>query len=213
MGSIFSFLGNAIYLAMAIVAGWGAYCVIVVFNRVKQKQFPNENQQTGFLEAIEEPLMRGEYDAASEICEGDRRAICQLSQLAIDNRAIGYAKIKQLLADRFQRDVLQDLEYRLSWVITVIKTAPMLGLLGTVLGMMGAFAKLAASKTVEADKLAQDIQFALITTALGLSIAIPLTLCVAYINVQIKKMEDLVSFGINQFLEIFRQAIIRNPVA
>ncbi len=212
MGGIFIFLGNAIYLAMALVAGWGAYCVIVVFNRVKQKQFPNEGFQNGFLEALEEPLLRGEYQVASEVCDGDRRAICQLSQLAIDNRKIGYVKVKQLLADRFQRDVLQDLEYRLSWVITVIKTAPMLGLLGTVLGMMGAFAKLSASKTVEADKLAQDIQFALITTACGLAIAIPLTLCVAYINVQIKKMEDLVSFGINQFLEMFRQAIIRNPV-
>ncbi len=73
------------------------------------------------------------------------------------------------MADRFQRDVLQDLEYRLSWVYTVIKTAPMIGLLGTVIGMMAAFAKFAdPNATVEVTQLAQDIQFALITTALGL---------------------------------------------
>lgn len=211
MEGVFSVLGYIIYFVMFLIALWGAYCVVMVWTRVKQKQFPSEETQTLFLEAIEEPLSRGDYDNASEVCEGDRRAMCQLSQLAILNRKIGYAKVKQLLADRFQRDVLQDLEYRLSWVNTVIKAAPMIGLLGTVLGMMGAFAKLASSKTVEADKLAQDIQFALITTACGLAIAIPLVLATAFINVRIKKMEDLVSYGLNQFLEIFREATIRFP--
>ena len=196
---------------MFLIALWGAYCVVMVWSRVRQKQFANEEQQSIFLEALEEPLSRGEYDTASEICDGDRRATCQLSQLAIVNRKLGFAKVKQLLADRFQRDVLQDLEYRLSWVNTVIKAAPMIGLLGTVLGMMGAFYKLSSGDSVDPAQLAQDIQFALITTACGLAIAIPLVLCTAYINVQIRKMEDLVSYGLNQFLEIFKEAIIRHP--
>ena len=137
--------------------------------------------------------------------------MCQLSQLALENRRLSFAKVKQLIADRFQRDILQDLEHRLSWVSTVIKAAPMIGLLGTVLGMMGAFGKLAGSDNVEAQALANDIMFALITTACGLAIAIPLVLAVAFINIRIKKMEDLVGYGINQFLEIFKEANIRYP--
>ena len=212
MEQVFTILGYCIYFVMFLIALWGAYCVVMVWARVKQKQFENEEQQTLFLEALEEPLSRGEFDGAVELCDGDRRATCQLSQMAIENRGIGFAKVKQLVADRFQRDVLQDLEYRLSWVYTVIKTAPMIGLLGTVLGMMAAFAKLAdPNATVVVSKLAQDIQFALITTALGLAIAIPLVLCTAYINVVIRKMEDLVSYGINQFLEMFKEASIRFP--
>lgn len=212
MEQIFTYLGYVIYLVMALIALWGAFCVVMVAARVRQKQFINEDQQTAFLEALEEPLAKGEYNTAIEVCDGDRRATCQLAELAINNRKLGFAKVKQLIADRFQRDVLQDLEYRLSWVYTVIKVAPMIGLLGTVLGMMAAFAKLAIpNANVEVAKLAQDIQFALITTALGLTIAIPFVLCTAYINVQIKKMEDLVSYGVNQFLEIFREASIRFP--
>lgn len=212
MEQIFTYLGYVIYLVMALIALWGAYCVVMVAARVRQKQFTSEEQQTAFLEAVEDPLSRGEYVAAAEVCDGDRRATCQLAELAINNRKLGFSKVKQLIADRFQRDVLQDLEYRLSWVYTVIKVAPMIGLLGTVLGMMAAFAKLAIpNANVEVAKLAQDIQFALITTALGLTIAIPFVLCTAYINVQIKKMEDLVSYGVNQFLEIFREASIRFP--
>lgn len=214
MDNIFLYLGYVIYLVMALIALWGAFCVVMVAARVRQKQFVNEDQQRLFLEAIEEPLSQGDYSTAFEICDGDRRATCQLAELAINNRKLGFGKVKQLIADRFQRDVLQDLEYRLSWVYTVIKAAPMIGLLGTVLGMMAAFAKLAIpNANVEVAKLAQDIQFALITTALGLTIAIPLVMATAYINIKIKKMEDLVSYGVNQFLEIFKEANIRFPKA
>ncbi len=213
MEGIFDIIGWLIYSVLFFIALWGAYCVVMVWTRVRQKQFSNEEQQAIFLEAVEEPLTRGEYEMASEVCEGDRRAMCQLSQLAIDNRKLGFAKVKQLVADRFQRDVLQDLEYRLSWVYTVIKAAPMIGLLGTVLGMMGAFSKLAGAESVEANKLANDIMFALITTACGLAIAIPLVLAVAFINIKIRKMEDLVAFGVNQFFEILKEASIRHPIS
>ena len=120
---------------------------------------------------------------------------------------MGYVKVRQLVLDRFQRDVLSDLEYRLSWVYTVIKSAPMVGLLGTVIGMMGAFGKLAA---LEPDKhgvgLAQNIMLALITTACGLAIAIPLVMCANGINVQIRKLEELIASGLTQFLEMYRIA-------
>jgi len=59
--------------------------------------------------------------------------------------------------------------------------------------------------------LAKNINVALYTTAAGLSIAIPLVLCTAYINIRIRKMEDLVAYGVNQFLEIFKEATIRHP--
>lgn len=209
---MFLILGYIIYVCLFLIALWGAFCVVMVWARVKQKRFDNEETQNLFMEAIEEPLSQGNYDAAVEICEDDRRALCQLSQIAIDNRKLGYAKVKQLVADRFQRDVLADLENRLSWVYTVIKAAPMVGLLGTVMGMMGAFQKLAVpGKAPDPAELAKDIQFALITTACGLAIAIPLVMATAFINIQIEKMKDLVSYGLNQFLEMFREALIRHP--
>ena len=127
--------------------------------------------------------------------------------LAVVNSELGYSKIRTLVADRFQRDVLADLEYRLSWVYTVIKSAPMLGLFGTVIGMMGAFAKLGAFEKVDTTGLATNISFALVTTACGLAIAIPLVLATASINVRIRKLEDLVSSGMTRFLETFKSAL------
>ncbi|MEM7785704.1 MAG: MotA/TolQ/ExbB proton channel family protein, partial [Planctomycetota bacterium] len=97
MDQIFTILGYVIYFIMFLIALWGAFCVVMVWSRVRQKQFANEEQQELFLEALEEPLSKGEFDAAAEICDGDRRATCQLSQLAIENRKLGFAKVKQLV--------------------------------------------------------------------------------------------------------------------
>jgi len=205
--NVFEILGNLMYFALAIVAIWGAFCVVMVWNRVREKRFRSEDAQAEFLDALDEPVARGDFEAAGAMLDRDKRAMSQLALLAIMNRGIGYSKVRQLLVERFQRDVLADLEHRLNWVNTVIKTAPMLGLLGTVMGMMGAFKTLATQENVKPDQLAGDISFALVTTAIGLSIAIPLILATASVNVRIRKMEDLVAAGLSRFLEAFRMGL------
>jgi biopolymer transport protein ExbB/TolQ len=200
-------VGIVIYVALALIALWGAFSVIMVWRRVAQTRFRSEHEQDEFLDQLDQTLGSGAFDVAGEMCEGDSRAMPQLVLLALANRSIGLAKIRTLLTDRFQRDVLSDLEYRLSWVYTVIKSAPMVGLLGTVVGMMGAFSKLAASENVEPTNLADDISLALITTACGLAIAIPLVLSTASINVRIRKLEDLVGVGMTRFLETLKRVL------
>ncbi|MEZ6097624.1 MAG: MotA/TolQ/ExbB proton channel family protein [Pirellulaceae bacterium] len=210
ISSVTNIVGNLMYLVLLLIAMWGAFCVIMVWMRVAQKRFRNEQEQHEFLQTIERPLAQGDFDGAAAALDGDLRAMPQLALLAIQNRGIGYARVRQLVADRFQRDVLADLEHRLSWVNTVIKTAPMVGLLGTVMGMMGAFGKLAGKANVKPEVLAGDISLALITTACGLAIAIPLVLCTASINVRIRKMEDMVGAGLTRFMDTFREAMARS---
>lgn len=206
--NVFAILGNLMYMMLALLALWGAFCVVMVWSRVREKRFRSEDEQSEFLDALDKPLQQGDFDGAETLLEGDRRAMSQLALLAVLNRRIGYSKVRQLLVDRFQRDVLADLEYRLNWVNTVIKSAPMVGLLGTVMGMMGAFKTLATETNVKPEQLAGDISFALVTTAAGLAIAIPLLLATASINVRIRKMEDLVAAGLTRFLETFRGGLL-----
>jgi biopolymer transport protein ExbB/TolQ len=208
---VFEILGNLMYIVLFLQAVWGAYCIVMVWMRVRQKRFQSDEQQKEFLDAIEEPLSRGDYATAQQVCEGDPRALCQLVQLGIENRSLGFGKVKQLITDGFQRDILNELDFGLNWVYTMIKTAPMVGLLGTVMGMMGAFQKLSQSRTVQADQLASDIQLALITTACGLTIAVPLVVATASINIRIRKLQEFVTYGLNQFMEIFKEALIRHP--
>ncbi|MEM7473753.1 MAG: MotA/TolQ/ExbB proton channel family protein [Planctomycetota bacterium] len=202
--NIYDWIGLADYCALATVALFGAFCCVLVWSRVGQKWFKTEDEQNAFLDTIEADLAAGNFENVQAACEGDPRAVPMLVSLGVMNRNLGYAKVKQLMMERFQRDVLGDLEKNISWVTTVIKTAPMLGLFGTVTGMIGAFATLASAQSVEPTALAQDINVALYTTAIGLAIAIPLVMALNAVNNRIRHMEELVGSGVTRFLEAFR---------
>ena len=204
---IFELVGYSIYAGLGLIALWGLYLVVVVWRRVGAKRFRSEKQLTDFLEVVKEPLLEGDFDGVAEICDRDKRAMAQLIFMAVLNRALGYVQVRQLLADRFQRDILADLENRCSLINTVIKSAPMVGLFGTVIGMMGAFGQLSSSAQVDPSELAGNIMVALITTASGLAIAVPLTLMLAFINIRIRKMEDLVGVGLTRFLPALKQSL------
>ena len=202
-------LSYLVYLALALAAVWGAYCVIVVWRRTARVRFRTEADQDAFLDEIEEPLLAGEFDKITEMCEDDVRALPQLVTLAVQNRESGFAKVRGMMVERFQRDVLSDLEFRLSWVGSIIKSAPMIGLSGTVVGMMKAFDQLSkpGAGGVDPTAMASTISFSLITTAEGLAIAIPLIILTTNINIRIRRMEDLMASGTARFLEIYRQAV------
>ncbi|MCH8839153.1 MAG: MotA/TolQ/ExbB proton channel family protein [Planctomycetes bacterium] len=202
MDVLFSYLNNLVYVVLAGLALWGAYCVVMVWRRVGSTRFVDEYAQDEFLSELEQTLTAKNFGAATELCDGDRRAMPQLALYAIHHRELSYDKLRHRLAERFQQDVMSDIEHRLSWVGTVIKSAPMIGLLGTVMGMMGAFANLAQPGTTpDPVEMASDIQFALITTACGLAIAVPLVLATASINIRVRKMEDLVGWGLTRLFE------------
>ncbi|MEC7409133.1 MAG: MotA/TolQ/ExbB proton channel family protein [Planctomycetota bacterium] len=207
--SLFDMISNATYGALAAVALWGLFCIVIVWTRVGKKRFKSEEKQDEFMDDIEQMLDQGDFDGVAEYCDGDTRAIPQIVEMAVGHREMGYKKARQFVMDRFQRDVMSDIEYRLSWVSTVIKSAPMIGLFGTVFGMMGAFETLATSESVEPKFLAKDINIALRTTACGLAIAIPLMILVANVNIRIAKMEDLVGAGLARFMASYRASLAK----
>jgi biopolymer transport protein ExbB len=206
MDTLTTILGYVIYGAQAIAAAWGLYCVIVVWRRLSQARFRDEDEQNEFMEQVEQGLNSGDIASVRDMCENDGRVVPQLVWLALENLGLGYTKLRHVVADRFQRDVLSDIEHRLSWVLTVVKTAPMLGLFGTVGGMMGAFDALGTGDKIDPANLATNISLALVTTVIGLGVAIPLMVVVNMINVRIRKLEELVGLGLTQFFDIL------NPV-
>jgi len=206
---VFNIVGQLSYVALAAVALWGAYYVFLVLTRVNAKRFKTEAMQDEFVGSIEEDLRRGNFDAVIGKCEGSKKALPMMVTFLCKHRAFGFAKARQMTLDRFQRDVIADLDYSIAWIVTVIKTAPMLGLFGTVVGMMGAFGKLASATNVNPTDLAGDIRVALETTAIGLTIAIPLVMAMAAIHNRIRHMQDLVGSGLAQVLESFKVGMAR----
>ena len=74
--------------------------------------------------------------------------------------------------------------------------------------MMGAFQTLSQGD-VNPQELAGNIMVALITTASGLAIAIPLMIIVATVNIRMAKMQDLIGAGMTRFFEAFKSGLAK----
>ena len=163
-----------------------------------------------------EHLEKRDFDAAAQVCDDPavwNKALPQLALVAIQNRGEPMKKVRQIVGERFERDVLGSLEVLNSWVGTSIKTAPQMGLLGTVLGMINAFAKIAgaAASGVDPKELSADISFALWTTAAGMAISIPLIILQSAATNSIKKLQESVDESGGLFLD--ELALAKNPNA
>lgn len=211
MKEILEAAGLAIYAAMAAVALGGIWFVILLVQRTAQKRLSRVAAEP-FLREIGELLGRQEFDSVAELCDSPpwwSKATPQLILVAIEHRDRPVPQIRRLLAERFERDVLADLEYRSSWISTIVKSAPMLGLLGTVVGMINAFEEIAVASQsgISPEALASDISFALVTTALGLTIALPLVLAGNMIHVRIGRLTDSVQEDLGLFFDAFEPAV------
>lgn len=206
-GGLYHFLGIADYFFLGAAAIWGLYCVTLVWMRLSAKRFKNEEQQNAFLEQVEGHLQAGDFAAVEQLCEGDQRAVPMMVSLAVKNRDVPTEDLENWVMDRFQFDVISPLQSNFGWISTIIKAAPMLGLLGTVAGMMGAFETLETATAEEPTKqLLADIRMALEHTLIGLLITVTLLFNMAPINTRFREMEELVVFGMNRFFSAFKAA-------
>ena len=201
-------LGDACYGFLTLNFLWGLYCVILLWRRIAQLRFRSQLEQAEFLTQLERHLDAGDTEGAAGFCQSDRRALPQLALVAIDNRGLGYEQVRQLVAELIHRDVLAELEYRLSWVVTVIKAGPLLGLFGTVLGMMAAFGRIGSGEKVQPSQIAHEISIALICTAMGLVTAIPFSYLLASLNIRVRMLQESLSSGLARFLENFRNVTV-----
>jgi len=113
--------------------------------------------------------------------------------------------VRQIMVDEIQVHVLPELQKNLNILATIAKAAPMLGLLGTVLGMISMFQNIAKIGLGDPQKLSNDIGYALVTTAGGLMVTIPIILIHAYFYGQIRNFERELFHYLTRFLRALRK--------
>lgn len=197
-------LGDACYVFLTLNFLWGLYNIIMGFRRVKELSFASHDEQAEFMEEVMGPLQAGRYKEVEDHCNEDARALPQLIQLAVASRDDGYDSMRQTVTEVLQRDVMGDLEYRTNWVATVIKCGPLLGLFGTVLGMMAAFGRIGTGEKVQPSQIADEISIALICTAMGLGTAIPFNFMLASLATRVRTFQDALGAGLVRVLDYFK---------
>jgi len=145
------------------------------------------------LAKVEEALDSGGVEAAKEVCRTTRGPVASIFYQGLDRSDHGIDVVeKTIIAYGGVQAGL--LEKGLSWISLFIALAPMLGFMGTVIGMIGAFDAIEIAGDISPALVAGGIKVALITTVTGLVVAMILQVfynyCLAKIDSIINNMED-----------------------
>jgi biopolymer transport protein ExbB len=140
-------------------------------------------------EAFEAQLNEKKFQEAYDLAKNDDSMLGQVLAAGMQNLQNGYDKAVEAMGQVGEEENLK-LEQRLSMISLVASISPMVGLLGTVDGMVMAFMEIAGSDVApKPSKLAEGVSTALITTLVGLVIAIP---AIIFFNLMKNRIAQLV---------------------
>ena len=132
------------------------------------------------LAEVEKALKNGGIEAALEVCRNTRGPVASIFYQGLSRYSEGVDVVEKTVAS-YGGVQLGLLEKNLSWISLFISIAPSLGFLGTIIGMIQAFDKIQQVGDISATVVAGGIKVALLTTLLGLIIAIILQVFYNYI--------------------------------
>lgn len=138
---------------------------------------------------IESALNSGGVEAAKEVCRNTRGPIASIFYQGLDRSEEGIDVVEKSVIS-YGSVQMGLLEKGISWITLFIALAPMLGFLGTVIGMIQAFDAIEVAGDISPTLVAGGIKVALITTVFGLIVAIILQI---FYNLIVSKVDSIVN--------------------
>lgn len=144
---------------------------------------------TKLLNKIEDAIKAGGVDAAKEVCRSTRGPVASIFYQGLDRSHEGIDIVEKSIVSYGSVQMAQ-MERGLIWISLFIALAPMLGFMGTVVGMIAAFDAIEAAGDISPSLVAGGIKVALLTTVAGLIVAVILQI---FYNYLVSKVDSLVN--------------------
>ena len=143
-----------------------------------------------FIAELEDLFENEQYEEAMQLCESEDNLLSRLVAAGLSKVDKGWDAIDEVMVESATQSSLA-LNQKISYVLLVYTLAPLLGLFGTVIGMIMAFATLAEKGfAANAADLAAGVSQALTCTALGLFVAIPTMACYHYFRNKVSLLDQ-----------------------
>ena len=142
-----------------------------------------------FIKKVEAALNEGGVEKAKELCKNTRGPIASIYWQGLDRYEQGMDAVEKAVVSYGSVQTGQ-MESGMSWIGLFIALAPMLGFMGTVVGMIGAFDAIQAAGDISPTLVEGGIKVALLTTLMGLIVAVILQI---FYNYLIAKIDSLVN--------------------
>jgi len=178
--------GGAIWMfpiLMCLIIGLG-----LVIERILYLNLSTTNTEK-LLNKVETALEMEGVTAAKEICKNTRGPVASIFFQGLDRHSEGLDIVEKSIIS-YGGVLMSRLENNLSWISLFIALAPMLGFLGTVVGMVQAFDAIEAAGDISPTVVAGGMKVALLTTVFGLIVAIILQI---FYNYLLSKVEGIVN--------------------
>ncbi len=159
----------------------------IVIERVIYLNLSTTNTKR-LLGDVEEALNSGGVEAAKEVCRNTRGPVASIFYQGLDRYDEGIDVVEKSIVS-YGSVQMGQLESGLTWISLFIAIAPMLGFMGTVIGMIAAFDAIAVAGDISPVVVADGIKVALLTTVGGLIVAVILQL---FYNYLVSKVDGLV---------------------
>jgi len=146
-----------------------------------------------FIQRVEDALVSGGVESAKDVCRNTRGPVASIYYQGLDRADEGIDMVEKSVVS-YGGVQMGQLERGLVWLSLFIALAPMLGFMGTVIGMIFAFDDIQSAGDISPAIVANGIKVALLTTVAGLIVAIILqifyNLLVSKIDAIVNNMED-----------------------
>ena len=139
--------------------------------------------------SVDEALSSGGVEAAKEVCRNSKGPVASIFYQGLDRADEGIDAAEKAVVS-YGGVQMGQLEKNVSWLSLFIALAPMLGFMGTVIGMIKAFDMIAVANDISPGVVAVGIKVALLTTVFGLVVAIILQIFYNYI---VSKIDSIVN--------------------
>ena len=173
---------------MGVVLACLIFGLALVIERIVYLNLATTNTKK-LVSSVDEALASGGVDAAKEVCRNTRGPVASIFYQGLDRSEEGIDMVEKSVIS-YGGVQMGLLEKGMSWIQLFIALAPMLGFMGTVIGMIQAFDTIETNGGVQADQIAGDIKVALLTTVFGLIVAIILQV---FYNYLIAKIDGIVN--------------------
>jgi biopolymer transport protein ExbB len=160
---------------LGICLAIGIVVIIIKFFHLLAKSTSTKR----ILTTVNELLAEHRVDEAMEVCRDSNAPAAKILFAGLERRSEGTERVMKAIENQGLLE-LSKLERWLVVLATLTNIAPLLGFLGTVIGMIIAFQAIEVAGEVEATLVAGGIKVALLTTAAGLAIAIPVSIAHNY---------------------------------
>jgi biopolymer transport protein ExbB len=161
------------------------------------------------LNKVESALETGGVEKAKEVCKNTRGPVAGIFYQGLDRYSEGIDIVEKSIVG-YGSVLMGRLESGLSWISLFIALAPMLGFMGTVIGMIQAFDDIAAAGDISPTIVASGIKVALLTTVFGLIVAIILQIFYNYIVSKIDSLVNNMEDSSITFIDILTKYRISN---